>query len=355
MNDPIDLLEYSPEGVAIEASSREVDACDTLKQLVQFAERLNLCANLLIDSVNREHREGAEDHSSRSSASNLETAVMVQNSVTICPENVSSSSNNNTRRMEEDEFSNIEMRGWTPTSGIAANSPFITSPSNASPFTSTQVPEDGPMAVSSSEAQGNSHIYDGRTTWRGSSSNPVSSCGNLPQEDSPTPRLLSPGYKGNLKDSHCSRSVGLTRHVLNEHLDELGLSTCFGQSVISKRGAVVSQITLNTAWNDLPQTNAETLEWWLGEGKKRFALTDPLDPTNYPNQRAIPIFWATRGKSKVGGSAMLCHYVGHFRCIRRVRLQKEILYKKRSRQALIELQFVKFDSDLAEKMAEIDS
>jgi hypothetical protein len=138
---------------------------------------------------------------------------------------------------------------------------------------------------------------------------------------------------------------------LNKHLNKLGLAACFHQTVISKRGNDVSHVTLNYKWNNLPRTESETLEWWLGEGPQRVTLASPLDPLLH-DQRPIPIFWAaaSQGKNKSGGDR--CHYVGHFRCIRFNKV-KTASVKRKLRQALIEFEFVEFDKGLSQAMTSI--
>jgi len=72
----------------------------------------------------------------------------------------------------------------------------------------------------------------------------------------------------------------------------------------------------------------------------------------------IPIFWAEKRPQK-GGS--LCRYVGHFKCVNFDRKMKEdekqkIVYEyKNAAQALLEFEFVKFDTELADKLAAIHS
>jgi len=54
------------------------------------------------------------------------------------------------------------------------------------------------------------------------------------------------------------------------------------------------------------------------------------------------------------GAAALCHYIGHWRCIR---FQRNLpcQQKSKQRQALIEFRFAKFDNSLANKIACIAS
>ena len=126
------------------------------------------------------------------------------------------------------------------------------------------------------------------------------------------PRNLPTGCKGNLKSSQLERSVGRTRAVFNKYLDNLCLMAKFGMGVVYKQGNRVSHLTMNNAWNRLPRTQDETLEYWLGEGTQRLTLVSPLDPSIQKQpEEGIPIFWACDNKH--GGA--LCHYVGHFRCI----------------------------------------
>jgi hypothetical protein len=163
------------------------------------------------------------------------------------------------------------------------------------------------------------------------------------------PRRLAPGVKADLKRSLLERSVGRTRKVLNEHLEYLGLTAKFNVPVVSKHGTRVSHLTFKSVWNDLPQSRDETLEWWLGEGSKRMALASPLDPSIHEQPlQGIPVFWATPNSS----SADICHYVGNFRCIAFL-ITRHVVKLGKPRQALIELQFVKFDESMAQKIASI--
>jgi hypothetical protein len=162
------------------------------------------------------------------------------------------------------------------------------------------------------------------------------------------PRHLPPGSKGDLKSSQLQRSVGKTRKVLNEHLELLGLTAKFGMGVVSKQGNRVSHLTLNNAWNHLPQNRDETLEYWLGEGTQRLTLVSPLDPSIQKQpEKGCPIFWAC--DTKHGGA--LCYYVGHFRCIGLTKTDAPIMMLKNARQALIEFEFIKFDMDLAARIS----
>jgi len=80
----------------------------------------------------------------------------------------------------------------------------------------------------------------------------------------------------------------------------------------------------------------------------------PLDPAQ-KEQMPIPIFWAE--KRAKGGS--LCSYVGHFKCVKFDRKMKEdekrkVVYEyKNAAQALLEFEFVKFDTELADKLTAI--
>jgi hypothetical protein len=164
------------------------------------------------------------------------------------------------------------------------------------------------------------------------------------------PRNLLPGCKGDLKSSHLERSVGRTRAVLNKYLDNLCLMAKFGMGVVSKQSNRVSHLTFNNAWNHLPRTQDETLEYWLGEGTHRLALVSPLDPSIQEQpEEGIPVFWAC--DKKHGGA--LCHYVGHFRCIGLTKTDTAVMLIKKARQALIEFEFIKFDDSLAQRISNL--
>lgn len=164
------------------------------------------------------------------------------------------------------------------------------------------------------------------------------------------PRTLRKGFSGDIEDSKIPRSVGKTRKVLNKHLEKLGLTACFTNGVVSKHGQDVSHLTFSNEWNDLPFDTSETFEWWLGVGATRLDLASPLDPNQYYTQpkNAVPIFWACK-QDKGGGS--LCHYIGHFRCIRFEK--RKVNFKDQARQALIEFKFEHFDASLSQTMASI--
>jgi hypothetical protein len=171
---------------------------------------------------------------------------------------------------------------------------------------------------------------------------------NEPEMSHRFPRKLAPGIKADLKNSLLERSAGRTRKILNEHLEYLGLTAKFNVPVVSKHGSCMSHLTFKSAWNDLPQSQDETLEYWLGEGSKRIALASPLDPSIQEQPlEGIPVFWATPHTG-----ADLCYYVGHFRCINFFKTRRVVMME-RPRQALIELQFVKFDESLAQKIASL--
>lgn len=157
------------------------------------------------------------------------------------------------------------------------------------------------------------------------------------------PRLYQ-SYDGSLDQSSLARSEGRTRKVLNANLAKLGLTAKFSMGVVSKRGARVSHLTLHHNWNDLPRDSTETMEWWLGEGPKRLALASALDPSKC-RQSSVAVFWAERKTNGAG----LCHYVGHFECIGIEPIR--VTFKGEPRQALIELRFCQFDTELANSIA----
>lgn len=176
-----------------------------------------------------------------------------------------------------------------------------------------------------------------------------------PESEERRPHKLARGHSGSLKTSELRRSVGKTRTTLNKHLRELGLTSPFAVSAISKKGQKVSHVTLNTKWNLIPKNETEPLEWWLGEGPSRLNLASPLDPSQFEQSaRGIPIFWAcppTKGK----GGGDRCHYIGHYRCVEFQRFATPILVKDKARQALIGFQFVRFNETMAERIAELSS
>jgi hypothetical protein len=148
---------------------------------------------------------------------------------------------------------------------------------------------------------------------------------------------------GVLVQSSLRRSVGQTRFVLNQRLSRLGLSFKFSQGVVAQKGGNISHLTLGQGWNFLPLEKNDRLQWWVGEGPKRLVLASPLDPGRYA-QTSIPIFWAMPAKE--GGA--LCHYVGHWMCVRFAHAKTVIT--KKPRQALLEFQFERFDDVLSKKM-----
>jgi hypothetical protein len=163
------------------------------------------------------------------------------------------------------------------------------------------------------------------------------------------PRILAYGYSGKLSESELQRSVGRTRRDLNLHISALGLFAKFGMTLVSKRNDAVSHLTFSQKWNDLPETNGENLELWLGEGAGRLALTRPLNPLMcHQPAGGIPIFWACKSRKKGGDT---CHYVGHFRSINFV--ESEVVLKGKNRQALFEFKFVKFCQKMASRIAKI--
>lgn len=165
-----------------------------------------------------------------------------------------------------------------------------------------------------------------------------------------TLQLLASGYDGSLEASALRRSqVGLTRAVMNEHLDYLGLSAKFGVPVVSSKVNKVSQLTFNAKWNSLPYGEHEPFQWFASQGSGKRGLAVRLDPSKHA-QSPIPIFWAVEEK---GGA--LCYYVGHFRCVKYEAMAKPFVFKKKERCMLFEFQFMRFDERLAEKLENIAS
>lgn len=167
------------------------------------------------------------------------------------------------------------------------------------------------------------------------------------QEDNSVPpagrRLVRNG-------SQLRRSVGLTRNTLNLYLKELGLTAKFGRGAISSRKHVISHLTFQHRWNDMPYDESHVMRWWIATGVNRLRLALPLNPKLQPIQQAIAIFWAEHNKK--GGGA-LCHYVGHFRCVHFKENKRNVEFKDCQRQALLLFEFVHFDCKLASKMADI--
>jgi len=168
----------------------------------------------------------------------------------------------------------------------------------------------------------------------------------------PRPRA---GYDGTIKKSKLRRSEGQPRSLLNKRLRSLGLTCAFGQPVVSSNGPRISHLTLNSKWNDLPFTEQDCLQYWLGDGAKRLSLASPLDPARYiQHDTGIPIFWAVNS-NEPGGAR--CYYVGHWICVRFYLFdqtqnndERKMIHKKKDRQALLEFDFVRFDENLARNM-----
>ena len=142
-------------------------------------------------------------------------------------------------------------------------------------------------------------------------------------------------------------SSGRTREQLNQNLSALGLTAKFGQTVVSAREGIVSQLTFNIGeWNDLPADERAPHVWWLGEGAKRLQLANLIHPqfTEHP-ARGVPLFFAV--KRSTGGS--LCHYGGHYTTNTFTVLaeHEKVHFKERDRQARIEFAFHHFDETLA--------
>lgn len=148
-----------------------------------------------------------------------------------------------------------------------------------------------------------------------------------------------------LNGTSLRQSAGVTRAQLNHHLHKLPGITCpFGIPVVSQRGGVLSHLCFSEEWNELPHSDGEMLEWWLGQGKDRLRAAELLDPAIHEQRDdGIPVFWASTQKG-VGGA--LCFYVGNFKCMRFTR-EINLDIKNKHRQALIEFAFHSFDEDLA--------
>jgi hypothetical protein len=181
------------------------------------------------------------------------------------------------------------------------------------------------------------------------------------EEQDRKPRKLAHGHSGRLSTCSLKISEGRTRVELSKHIARLGLRAKFSQGAAStyKKNPLdksnISHITLNSGWNHLPKNESESLEWWLGEGNRRLQLVSSLDPTQYKqSKRGIPIFWAEkRPGGKKGGDP--CHYVGHYRCVQLHHCTRPTIMKGEPRQALLEFQFVRFDENLAARIADLPS
>ena len=156
-------------------------------------------------------------------------------------------------------------------------------------------------------------------------------------------------YDGSLKQSQLFASTGRTRMVLNERLPQLGLKSSFGQGVVSGKGGTISHLTLSSKWNNLPYHDGERLQWYVGEGPIRLKKASPLDPhLRAQDDGGVPIFWAVQQP----GGGDLCHYIGHWKCVRFERLaqasneDEKMIFKKEGRSALLEFEFAMFDDEV---------
>mmetsp|Transcript_3584 Transcript_3584/g.5198 ORF Transcript_3584/g.5198 Transcript_3584/m.5198 type:complete len:671 (-) Transcript_3584:265-2277(-) len=163
------------------------------------------------------------------------------------------------------------------------------------------------------------------------------------------PRKLVSGYSGKVNQSKVEISTGHSRKILNNHLDNLGLSAEFAVSVVSRRMGKISHLTFNEKWNDVPFDRSETLEFWVGIGPRRLSAVSPLNPARYSQKGdGIPIFWNAKRQGK-----SLCYYVGHYKCILFDVFDKPIKFKGEDRAALLEFEFVKYSQTLAGKLEDI--
>ena len=154
---------------------------------------------------------------------------------------------------------------------------------------------------------------------------------------------------GLLKDAGIQRSLGRTRQQLNLYQKKIGLTSPFGQGVMSKNGLNVSHITLSDKWNLCPKDYNEPLQWWVGEGPNRLSLASPLNPKN-KQQKGIPVFFACKEKN----TAALCHYIGHWKCVKFQKLNQTQNFKNKVRQALLEFEFVEFNESTANIIKKIE-
>lgn len=184
----------------------------------------------------------------------------------------------------------------------------------------------------------------------GSSNVAVASIGSSNDDVILPPSTTRPvDYDGSLKQSQLFASTGRTRMALNERLPKLGLKSSFGQGVVSGKEGTISHLTLSSKWNNLPYHDGERLQWYVGEGPIRLKKASPLDPLLHAqDDGGVPIFWAVK---QLGGGD-LCHYIGHWVCVRFERLaqaaneDEKMIFKKEGRSALLEFEFVTFDDEL---------
>lgn len=106
----------------------------------------------------------------------------------------------------------------------------------------------------------------------------------------------------------------------------------------------LSHLRMTKRCIELPCDEQDTLKWW------RFTDGDfsyGFDPSKYPEQPAIPAFWKRKNTVK-GGTVY--SYVGHFRCIRFDKTLQGVTFQGQLCKALLEFEFVRFDTELASKM-----
>jgi len=372
-NDPTALLNFDPAAVAIRAS---LDL-DTLEKLKDFANELTRYVSLVQETSTENSNQKDEPEIIDLTGNDDLTVISEQCDTTLTKASLSGphtsvAANTSLRAAEVAPLSGFSSKGTVTTSGDEEQRlQTARATEQDGGIQQTAIPHHERKRSNPSTSESSSPPFKlARTNTRDLADRYLFSTPNAKQYGllarndnersssqqaaskaiSRLPRKLARGSKGDLADSTLRHSVGRTRKTLNMNLDFLGLTANFCLGVISKRGSQrVSHITLSSKWNNLPRNTEETLEWWLGEGKRRINLASPLDPSKYEQPReGLPVFWAR--KQAAQGSA-LCHYIGHFRCIK---FQKcSLAMKGEPRQALIEFAFVKFNESLAEKIASL--
>ena len=300
-NNPKDLLSFDPAAVAIKAASNQKEGLATLKQLKGFATSLlhyiDIASDQIIDvdltgetSDNGDSNDRAEEVTTSADAAELP-----------------SNSEHNRGKRRQHQPRNREVVETTFKRHKA------------------RLPPSG------------AHV------------------GNATVSGPPLlPRTLPMNYYGTLQESTIRRSPddGIGKYSLNACLEYLGLKAKFVPSAISTYGTSgVAHLTFEHKWNDAPRNESETIEWWLGEGKDLLKLAERLDPSLYEqSDDGIPVFWAVSQPSGRLCGREILYYIGHYKCIRFVR-NLNVMSKGTTRQALIELKFIKFDEVLSNKMS----
>lgn len=313
-DDPVALLEFDPAAVAIRARND----VETLQKLGEFAESLTRYVGMMNTTGNA------------AAANNDDTEE----------------ENEETETREKPDKRNVasKKRRGSDKKKLARKSA-TTNGSTGNAIRDKEVPKDEEVPEEEDQSDNEREQATTKRDRRNGTGRKRRASNESGDQRPPQP-------ESGLATTNLSWSVGRTRRNLNHYLKTLGLTANFGSGVVSKqRGGEVSHLTLECNWNDLPNQQSQKLEWWVERGASSLAQASLLDPLNRDQPKeGVPVFWSCE---QPNGDEALCHYVGHFRPDSFT--YRAATVRGKQRQTLVEMSFVKYDNDLANKIALIPS